>query len=168
MGSVLYMTLTWGHHLQCIYDRYLVLPLSPIRENVLESQITDLERGMALTRELELFLANLTVEQTVTFDFGENVKSYDRLVNWMSGHESRADDMILSFKENDRFLPNARSTTVDQLLNITNELLVKWMGTTLHGGDLFGLASTRQLLLEIRQLYVLKMILTAEQRHVDQ
>ena len=71
-------------------------------DNFLHLQITDLNRGMKLTRELEFFLVNLAVGPIVTFDLGETVYWYDRLLNWMSHHVSR------TLQQVEIFLPTSR------------------------------------------------------------
>ena len=165
-GAAWAATKLLGNDLQVFYDRYLTLPLSPIGENVLDSQITDLERGTALISELKPFLANLGDESIATHDMGKTFKSFDCVINWLHGHVSSANDMILSFNESDRFLRNARSTDVGQILNETNEYFGQVRNRLLRIGEI--LANEKNLLLWLCSIHVKGMKVTVEQRHVKQ
>ena len=155
-----------ANDLQAFYDRYLTLPLSPIGQNVLDSQITDLEGGTALISELKPFFANLADESIATHGMGETVTSYDCVINWLLGHVSSANDMILSFNESDRFLRNARSTDVGRILNETNEHYDQVRNRLLRIGEM--LVKEKQLLLWLCSIHLKGMKVTVKQRHVEQ
>ena len=163
-GHALHAMLSMGDGLQAVYDRYLTLALSPIGMNFLDLQITDLERGMALTFELELFLENLAKRSAqqpiVTFDLGETVRRYDCVLNWVSDHVSRA------FTESYSSLRNARSTEVGGIFLETYELFFEAMSLALCIGS--DLAIDRDYLIDMRSTHVQGMNVAVEQRHVDQ
>ena len=162
-GHALYAMLSMGGGLQAVYDRYLTLPLSPMGVYFLDLQITDIELGMALAHELELFLENLALsarQPIVTFDLGETVKRYDCVINWVSDHVSRA------FTESHSSLRNGRSTQVGGIFLETYELFVEAMCLAMRIGS--DLAIDRDYLLDMRSTHVRGMNVAVEQRHVDQ